>query len=176
VSTKREWFAAFRYVAPADLEDWLETQAHEGWRLEHVGQWSSILMTFQKGEPATYRYVIDAQVSPRPDYLATYQDAGWEHLGRMASAHVWRRRYDDLRPEAFTDAETVRARSQRFVGAVTVAASVLALGGLAMLLASFFADLSAGDANQMLAAGILFASMAVLLIFVAVRIWRQRDR
>jgi len=176
VSTKREWFAAFRYVAPADFEDWLEAQAHEGWQLEHVGQWSSILMTFQKGEPATYRYVIDAQVSPRPDYLATYQDAGWEHLGRMASAHVWRRRYDDLRPEAFTDAETVRARSQRFVGAVAVAASVLALGGLAMLLASFFADLSAGDANQMLAAGILFASMAVLLIFVAVRIWRQRDR
>ncbi len=176
MSTKREWFAAFRYVAPADFEDWLEAQAHEGWQLEHVGQWSSILMTFQKGEPATYRYVIDAQVSPRPDYLATYQDAGWEHLGRMASAHVWRRRYDDLRPEAFTDAETVRARSQRFVGAVAVAASVLALGGLAMLLASFFADLSAGDANQMLAAGILFASMAVLLIFVAVRIWRQRDR
>jgi len=176
VSTKREWFAAFRYVAPADFEDWLEAQAREGWLLEHVGQWSSILMTFQKGEPATYRYVIDAQVSPRPDYLATYEDAGWQHLGRMASAYVWRRSYDDQRPEAFTDAETVRARSQRFVGAVAVAGSVLAVGGLAMLLASFFADLSAGDANQMLAAGILFEAMAVALVFVARRIRRQRDR
>jgi len=120
--------------------------------------------------------VIDAQVSPRPDYLATYEDAGWQHLGRMASAYVWRRSYDDQRPEAFTDAETVRARSQRFVGAVAVAGSVLAVGGLAMLLASFFADLSAGDANQMLAAGILFEAMAVALVFVARRIRRQRDR
>ena len=154
----------------------MEAQAREGWLLEHVGQWSSIRMTFQKGEPATYRYVIDAQVSPRPDYLATYQDAGWQHLGRMASAYVWRRRYDDLRPEAFTDAETVRARSQRFVGAVAVAGSVLALGGLAMLLAAFFADVSAGHANQMLAAGILFEAMAVTLAFVAVRIRRRRDR
>jgi len=70
----------------------------------------------------------------------------------------------------------VRARSQRFVGAVAVAGSVLALGGLAMLLASFLADLSAGDANQMLVAGILFEAMAVALAFVAVRIRRQRIR
>jgi len=88
VRTTHAWFVPYRYPAPADLESWLEAQAREGWLLEHVGQWSSIRMTFQKGEPATYRYVIDAQVSPRPDYLATYQDAGWQHLGRMASAHV----------------------------------------------------------------------------------------
>ena len=94
----------------------------------------------------------------------------------MASAYVWRRRYDDQRPEAFTDAETVRARSQRFVGAVAVAGSVLGLGGLAMLLGSSMADLSESDANQMLAAGILFEAMAVTLAFVAVRIRRQRDR
>jgi len=176
VTTKREWFAAFRYVAPADFEEWLEAQARVGWLLEHVGQLGSVLMTFQNGDPATYRYVIDAQISPRPDYIATYQDAGWEHLGRMASAHVWRRRYQDVRSEAFTDDESIRDRSRRFVGAVSVSIAIFVVGALAMILAGAFADVSAGDAKQLLAAGAVFAAMAVLLAAVAVRIRRQRDR
>ena len=47
MTTKHEWFAAFRYVVPADFENWLEAQARDGWLCEHVGQWSSIRMTFR---------------------------------------------------------------------------------------------------------------------------------
>jgi hypothetical protein len=176
MTTKREWFAAFRYVAPADFEDWLEAQAREGWLCERVGQWSSIRMTFQKGEPAKYRYVADMQVRPRPDYRSTYEDAGWEYVGRMASEWLWRRRYEGARPEAFTDAETVRARTRGFAGAAGIAAGVMAAGGLAALLAWRFADMSAGDARQMLAAGILFEAIAVAIALAALRIRAQRER
>src|SRR5665648_303672 len=91
----------------------LRTERH-GQVLGRVGQCSSIRMTLQDGGPATYRYVVDVQGRPRLDYLTTYQDFGWEHLGRTSNIHLWRRAYDGARPEAFTDADSLRARSRRF--------------------------------------------------------------
>ena len=175
MSTKHEWFAAFRHTTPADFENWLEAQAREGWLCEHVGQWSSIRMTFERGEPATYRYVADVQVHPRPDYLSTYQDAGWERVGQMASETLWRRRYDGARPEAFTDAASKGARTRGFAGAAGVAAGVMAVGGLAALWAWRYADVSTGDARQMLAAGIVFEAVAVAIAIVALRIRRRAE-
>jgi hypothetical protein len=176
MTTKREWFPAFRYVNPADFENWLEAQARDGWLCEHVGQWSSIRMTFRKGEPATYRYVADVQVRPRPDYVATYEDAGWERVGQMASETLWRRKYDGARPEAFTDVASERARTRGFAGAAGIAAGVMAVGGLATLWAWRYADISSGDARQMLAAGIVFEAVAVAIALVALRIRAKRER
>jgi hypothetical protein len=176
MTTKREWFAAFRYIVPADFENWLEAQAREGWFCERVGQWSSIRMTFQKGEPAKYRYVADVQVHPRPDYLSTYEDAGWERVGQMASETLWRRKYEGERPEAFTDDASERARTLGFAGAAGIAAGVMAVGGLAALWASRYADMRSGDARQMLAAGIVFEAIAVAIAYAALRIRAKRER
>lgn len=175
MTTKREWFAAFRYIVPADLERWLEAQAREGWLCERVGQWSSIRMTLQKGEAAKYRYVIDMQVRPRPDYRSTYEDAGWEYVGQMASSWLWRRKYEGARPEAFTDAETVRARTDRFSSAAWVPVGIFVVGGLAALWAWRYADMSSGDARQMLAAGIVFEAIAVAIAYAALRIRAKRE-
>ena len=178
MSKKREWFAAFRYTAPADFENWLEGKAKDGWILDRIGQWSSLLMTFRQGKPATYRYVADAQVRTRPDYYTTYEDAGWEFVGRMASLNLWRRAYTGVRPNAFTDAPTVRARSNRFVGAVITSIAVMGVGSAAALLAGFgvFGDMSSGDATQMKVAGCIFGAAALLMVPVSVHIRRRRDR
>src|SRR5665648_849607 len=69
----------------------LRTERH-GQVLGRVGQCSVFRMTLEDGGPATYRYVVDVQGRPRPDYLTTYQDFGWEHLGRTSNIHLWRRR------------------------------------------------------------------------------------
>jgi len=178
MSARREWFAAFRNVAPADLEEWLEGKARDGWILDHIGQWSSVLMTFRKDEPAKYRYVADMQVSPRRDYLSTYQDAGWENVGRMASCYLWRRPYTGARPDAFTDEETVRARSNRFFGAVLISIAVFVVGSAAMLLGGYgyLGDMNSGDATQMKWAGVVFGAVALVLVPVAVRIRRRKNR
>jgi hypothetical protein len=65
------WFSAFRHVVPADYENWLEKMAAEGWQTGRFWQWSSIYLTFTKGEPKKYRFVYDPQVSPRKDYVTT---------------------------------------------------------------------------------------------------------
>jgi hypothetical protein len=174
--TKHEWFVTFRHLDPADLERWFEKQAREGWQPVRVGQWSSIRMTLTKGKRSRYRYAADMQVKPRKDYRALWEDAGWEFVGRMASLMLWRRRYRGKRPEAFTDPETIRGRSGKFVWAVAASALVFAAGGAAMLIAWRFADMGTGDSRQVLAAGILFSAAAAALSVVGFWIWRKRER
>lgn len=174
--TMHKWFIPYRFAVPADLEAWLEDQARRGWVLSQVGQWSSIRMTFQVGESATYRYVVDLQARVRPDYLATYQDFGWEHVGQMYNVVVWRRPYNGARPEAFTDSESLRARSRRFQIPIAAIAVLCAIGALVEVAVGLFADLSDGGNTEHLASGGLGAVMAVALGVVARRIGRASDR
>ncbi len=55
-------------------------------------------MNFVKEKPKKYRYVIDMQAFPKKDYKLTYQEFGWEFVGQMASAFVWRKEYAKERP------------------------------------------------------------------------------
>lgn len=161
-------FSAFRHLVPADYENWLEQMAAEGWQIDHIGQWSSVYMTFRRGEPRKYRFVYDPQASPRKEYIATYEDFGWEHLGCMASAHIWRMAYDGERPQAFSDREGLLERDRRNLKAVSVSffiflAAVIA-SSLALGLA--FDTLSPADRIQLVIADVFFALIMLALGYV----------
>jgi len=175
---KTVMFPAFRRVVPSDFENWLEQMASEGWHVNNIRQWSSIVMTFRKGEPKKYRFVYDPQVSPRKEYIATYEQFGWEYLGRMASAHIWRMEYDDKRPEAFSDhASNVKRNRSNFV-AVSVSfiiflVTVLVIG----ILLLFFTDsLSEMDRLQVIIADGVFSAIAIVLGVVMIILKRNESR
>ena len=135
-------------------------------------------MTFRKGEPKKYRFVYDPQVSPRKEYIATYEQFGWEYLGRMASAHIWRMEYDDKRPEAFSDhASNVKRNRSNFV-AVSVSfiiflVTVLVIG----ILLLFFTDsLSEMDRLQVIIADGVFSAIAIVLGVVMIILKRNESR
>lgn len=96
-------FPALRHVVPSDYEAWFEQMATEGWHIDTIKQWDSVFIKFHRGIPKQYRFVYDPQVSPRKDYIPFYKQFRWEHLGCMASAHIWRTEYDGERPQAFSD-------------------------------------------------------------------------
>lgn len=122
-----ELLSAFRYVVPAQYEQWFEGLAAKGWHPIKVGQWSSIAMRFVKGTPERYRYVVDLQAVPQKGYKQIYEEFGWEYVGRMSNLFVWRKPYEDERPESFSDAENLRARNQRFVWAISFSLIVVAI-------------------------------------------------
>jgi Protein of unknown function (DUF2812) len=159
------WFSAFRRVIPADYENWLEKMAAEGWHINHFRQWSSIYMTFKRDKPKKYRFVYDPQVSPRKDYITTYEQFSWEYLGRMASAHFWRMEYEGERPEAFSDKDSKMARNRRTLSAGSVSfflflAADLFFGGML----TFFPDLlSKSNRTQIIFAELFFCIITVLL-------------
>ncbi|HUV52964.1 MAG TPA: DUF2812 domain-containing protein [Dehalococcoidia bacterium] len=165
-------FSAFRYLVPSDYENWLERMATEGWHINHFRQWNSIIMTFKRGEPKKYRFVYDPQVSPRKEYLATYEQFGWEYLGRMASAHFWRMEYEGERPEAFSDQESKEKRNKRTIAAVSVSFTIFLVTVLAVgIFLLFFTDsLSKTDRMQVIIAeaffGVIMLALGSVMIFL----------
>lgn len=114
-----KWFSTFIHVTPADYEAWLEKLAVHGYHPKKVNQWSTVVMEFKEGEPKKYRYVLDIQPVPQPDYVSTYEEFGWELCGQMASTYLWRMEYTDERPESFSDGEAYQERNKRFVAAIS---------------------------------------------------------
>jgi len=171
-------FPAFRKLVPANLEDWLERMAAEGWHIDRVRQWNSLWMTFKKGEPRKYRFVCDMQFAARKDYRATYEQFGWQYLGRMSSVRVWRMEYRDRRPEAFTDRDSVVQRNRRFVLAVSVSFTLFLIMIIfyAVQLTCFPDSLTESDRTQIIAVDALFSVFVILLGIVMLYIWKNRQR
>lgn len=171
-------FPAFRNLLPSDFENWLERMAAEGWHIRGIRQWSSIVMTFRRGKPKKYRFVYDPQVSPRKEYIATYEQFGWDYLGRMASAHIWRMEYEGERPEAFSDQESIVRRNRRTTAAVSVSFSLFLVTVLVVgILLLFFADsLSETDRMQVVIAEGLFGVITIALGAVILFLRRNESR
>lgn len=140
MNTKTYWLSAFKYVVPADYENWLEQMAEKGWHPVKVGQWNSIAMRFAEGEPKKYRYVADMQPLPKKNYRQIYEEFGWEFVGQMASMMVWRREYENERPESFSDASSRKDRNKRFISAASVAFTMFLICSLASLGAFIFTN------------------------------------
>ena len=172
------FFPAFKRVVPSDFENWLEDMAAKGWHIERVRQWSSIIMIFIKGEPKKYRFVYDVHPIAGKEYISTYEQFGWENLGRMASVNMWRMEYKDERPEAFTDKDSMASRNNRTIAAVSVSFSIFLLAALSMSIALiFFSDmLSANDRMQLIIAAIFFAVLAILLGTVMLYIYKRNKK
>jgi hypothetical protein len=172
------FFPAFKRVVPSDFENWLEDMAAKGWHIKRVREWSSIIMIFIKDEPKKYRFVYDVHPIIGKDYISTYEQFGWENLGRMASVNIWRMEYKDYRPEAFTDKDSIAGRNNRTVAAVSVSFSIFLLAAIAMSLALiFFSDmLLANDRMQLIIGAIFFAMLAVILGFVMLYIYKRNKK
>ncbi len=173
---RRYWLTPFKYVVPADYENWFEELAAAGWHPVKVGQWSSLAMRFAQGAPRKYRYVVDVQPTPRRDYMRAYEDFGWEFVGQMASVFVWRRVYDGERPESFTDAPSRRGRNRRFIWAVSLSFAMALLGSLITGGAAIFAPLDASRRWELGIMAVLLIAAAAALGAVMVRIRKNMDR
>ena len=175
---KLVFFSAFRHLVPSDYENWLEQLAAEGWHINQIKQWDSVYMKFANGTPKRYRFVYDPQVSPREDYIPTYEQFGWEYLGCMASAHIWRMEYEGERPQAFSDQGGIADRNHRNLTAASVSFFIFLVAVVAISLSVRFASasLSVGDRNQLIFAAIFFGVISLTLGYFMLQLWKNRSR
>ncbi len=172
MTTKTSWFAPFTHPTPERLESWLEREASNGWEPREFGDMSAIRMRLHQTKAAKVRYVVDPQQSVDDDYLSTYQDAGWQYVGELSSLHVWRRRYKDARPEAFTDGASRRARDRRLAWATGALGAFVLVGAVARV-ALGVANIGASSEDWVLEAGVL-ALIGVPLLAVTAVLMRRR--
>lgn len=170
------FFTAFKYVVPADYEHWFEDLAVSGWHPVKIGQWSSVIMRFEKTEPKKYRYVVDMHPTLKKDYRLTYEQFGWTYLGQMASAHVWRQPYSDERPESFSDAPSREARNKRFIVAISVSLIIFLLATITFAGSALISDLTLSDRVQFGIAAGLFLLITILLSIVMNKVKNNIDR
>lgn len=175
---KLVWFPVFRRVIPEKFESWLEEMAARGWQLERIGQWDTILMVFKHGEAKRYRFVFDLQANPGRDYQSTYEEFGWELVGRLASAYVWRMEYDGERPEAFSDQASLEERSRRVIAAIGVSVAILFMVSIIMAYPLLFkpGTIPVAEKNQLILAIMFCAIIAAGLGGVMVHIRRYRKQ
>lgn len=175
---KAAWFSAFINVVPADYEKWLEDLALQGWNIDKIGQWSSIRMVFKHTTPKRYRYVFDMQAAPKKDYKATYEQFGWEFVGQMASAFIWRKEYDGDKPESFSDAESVIKRNTNVMYAVMVSFILFLITSVVLTVSFvlFFSTLNLSDILQFIFGCTLSYLFTIYLGYVIDNINKNRLR
>ena len=98
-------------------ERWLGEMAQKGWGLK---KFNCGLYTFEKMEPAEYIYKLDYKNNRKNDmdeYLAIFQEAGWEHAAQFSGWHYFRIKADhsaetpDIYSDTHSKAQKYRALS-----------------------------------------------------------------
>lgn len=173
---KTVWLSGFRNVVPADYENWLEQLALQGWNINHIGQWNSIVMTFHRSEPKKYRYIYDLQAFPKKEYKSTYEQFGWEFVGKMASCFIWRKEYADKRPESFTTCESLEKRTKQVVYAISVSFTMFLIISIIVITAFIinFSNLSTSDIFQFMLGAVLSSSFTMYLGYAMRKIYKNR--
>jgi len=96
----------------AKIERWLESQEALGWNLVRAGG-SGLLFTFVKGEPRQVAYRVDYQTKVEDDYAQIFEDAGWSLAGSGAGWYYWQQEFTQVKPEIYTDVESLIGRNRR---------------------------------------------------------------
>lgn len=99
---------------PEKIEDWLEKMEVEGWHLYNITG-LAIRFHFVKEDPKKVRYCADYQSTIGPEYKAIFQDTGWELVYSSMGWYIWRMEYADVRPDIYTDIDSMLDRNKRLI-------------------------------------------------------------
>jgi len=107
-------------------ERWLAEQERSGWHLKTVRGFG---YSFERAPASEVVYRLDFQSGPREsrkEYLALFQDSGWEHVGARGNWHYFRKGMTNGKaPEIFTDPASRVAKYQRAMAALGVMLALL---------------------------------------------------
>lgn len=100
------------------IEAVLEGMAAEGWRLIRA-RYACSRFVFERQAPAKVRYCVDYQEKEKPEYLTLLRDAGWRLEYKGSGWYIWSKAYADVKPELFTDVDSLIRRNNMILGSLT---------------------------------------------------------
>ncbi|MCB1053574.1 MAG: DUF2812 domain-containing protein [Acidobacteria bacterium] len=110
MTTKTQFKWWFGWDVP-QLEQWLENQASQGWRLIDVKSFG-LRFVFEKSEEPIPVVKIDFQMSPQKDYFDLLEEAGWCLIAHPNGWHFWSY-HGQGKPELFSEKESLMDRNRR---------------------------------------------------------------
>ena len=122
-----KYFAAFKHIAPSDLEYYLEEMASDGFILAPLSQSGLFCFKFAEEKGERVKYVVDVTGLQKHLYMKTLIDKGWEYMGQVLNCHIWKMTYEGSdRPEDFADHSCIRKHCIR-MGIVFIILALLML-------------------------------------------------
>jgi hypothetical protein len=106
---------------PTNIEEYLEMMAKDGWKLVETS-FAFIFFVFERSESENVRFVFDYQNQVKSEYLTIIEDTGWSLVNRAAGWLLWKKSFDDKRPELMSDNQSLIDRNNRltvFLAAMT---------------------------------------------------------
>lgn len=123
----KKYFAAFKHIAPSDMEFFLEEMASNGYILEPFSQSGLLYLKFSESRGEYVRYVVDVTGLQKHLYMKTLIDQGWEYMGQTLNCHIWKKAYEKGdRPADFADVRCIRTHCIR-MGVVFAVLAILML-------------------------------------------------
>ncbi|MBI9043481.1 MAG: DUF2812 domain-containing protein [Anaerolineaceae bacterium] len=111
--TQFKWFWAWD---DAKEELWLHEMSLQGWHFKSVSLPGNYI--FEQGEPTDYVYRLDyfTNTKDSDSYLQLFEDAGWDHMGKMNSWQYFRQEaVEGQELEIFTDNASKAKKYQRLM-------------------------------------------------------------
>ncbi len=100
------------------VENWLEEMEKDGWNLIKV-DFAQIRFSFKKGESRKMRYCWDYPAIPGDNYFELFKEDGWESMdNKMGPWFIWRKPYEDERPNIYTDTRSLIEKNNRQIRTV----------------------------------------------------------
>jgi len=101
------------------LENWLEEMEQKGWSLFKLD--FNMRFKFRKAESRKIRYCIDFQSNVDDNYFEIFKDYGWELVdNKVGQWLIWRKSYENERPNIFTDTKSLIERNSRQIRNVII--------------------------------------------------------
>jgi cation transport ATPase len=175
--TRTEWFSTFRYVVPADYENWMKNWLQmAGISIKSVNGVPSAWYSKKQirnniGTSLTFITAQSVIISKPTANLVGNLSVKWQ-------AFHWRKEYTAIRPESFTDLESIEKRNRNVMNAVMVSFILFTVITLVMIAATLLSSssMSSEETLQM----VLFTACAALfstyLGWVVWKIYHNRDR
>jgi hypothetical protein len=80
-----------------------------------------MMFVFIFDKPDKTIYCVDYNDKPGTEYLSIINDDGWELVNKCGGWVLWRKDYEDSRPEIFTDVQSLIDRNKRLMIPLLVA-------------------------------------------------------
>lgn len=100
------------------METWLEEMENKGYHLFKI-DFAQIRFTFRKGESKKMRYCFDFPSYVEDSYFEIFKEDGWELMdNKMGPWFIWRKSYQNERPNIYTDTKSLIERTRRQIRTV----------------------------------------------------------
>lgn len=144
------------------MENWLEEMENNGFNLINV-DFAQIRYTFKKGESKKMRYCFDFPSYVENSYFEIFEEDGWELMdNKMGPWFIWRKSYQNKRPNIYTDTKSLIERSRRQIRTVIFGIVVTVILISIILISNFYGSKLI---SALLALSIVFYSYIIIQLY-----------